>query len=228
MFKPDTFFMMQPVIFYCFDAYCSWCFGFTTVLKSLNEALGKDILFEVLPGGMILPKTPKHISTIAEFLLKTSVDVTNATGVSFGEDYLWHIRNPDESDWYPSSEKPSIALTVFKEYHPEKQIDFAIDMQYALFVEGRDLCDDEAYRHLLFKYKIPPQGFFERMRNVKFKEKVFSDFETVKKLHVSGYPCLLLQESEARLYVVSNGYADYDSIMLNINTVLNQIKSNNN
>ena len=31
---------------------------------------------------------------------------------------------------------------------------FATDLQYALNYEGRDLTDDEAYRHLLAKYSL--------------------------------------------------------------------------
>ncbi len=215
---------MQPAIIYCFDAYCSWCFGFSPVVKALSSALGEQFHFEVLPGGMILPRKPTPISTMAEYLLKTYKEVENATDVSFGDDYLWHIKNPQESDWYPSSEKPAIALTVFKEYHPEKQIDFATDMQYALFAEGRDLCDDEAYRHLLLKYKIPAQGFYEKMRNEKYKKEAISDFETVKKLKVNGYPCLLLQLKDSKFYLIANGYTDYNTLIERMKSILEEIK----
>ena len=89
--------------------------------------------------------------------------VEEITGAKFGEDYLWHIKHPDESDWFPNSEKPAIALCVFKDYFPDQQVSFAADLQYALHFEGRDLTDDEAYRLLLDKYNIPAEEFYEKL-----------------------------------------------------------------
>src|SRR5690349_8083604 len=142
-------------IIYCYDAYCGWCYGFSPVIRQLAAEFETQFHFEVFSGGMILPEKPVHITATAGYILKAYGQVEALTGVKFGEDYLWHIKNPQDSDWYPNSEKPAIALIVFKEYFPGKQVEFAADLQYALHAEGRDLCDDEAYRHLLEKYKIP-------------------------------------------------------------------------
>jgi len=116
-----------------------------------------------------------------------------------------HIFHPEESDWYPSSEKPAIAMSVFKDYHPDLAIPFATDLQYALHEEGRDLTDDEAYRHLLPKYEIPDQEFYTRLRSVEYRQKAYEEFALVKQLKVSGFPTLFLQVSASRLYLLSRG-----------------------
>jgi len=61
---------MKPTIFYCYDAYCGWCYGFSPVIKKLAEAYGERIPFEVLSGGMILPEQPVPISVTAGFIDK--------------------------------------------------------------------------------------------------------------------------------------------------------------
>ena len=54
-------------------------------------------------------------------------------------------------------------MCIFKEFYPDRAIEFAADLQYALNYEGRDLTDNEAYRHLLEKYSIQPEVFYERL-----------------------------------------------------------------
>ena len=216
---------MQPTIIYCFDAYCGWCFGFSPVIKKIWLDFRQNFDFEVLSGGMILPEQPVHINIMAPYILQTYKNVEAVTGIRFGEDYLWHIKNPADSDWYPNSEKPAIALCIFKEYFPDKQIAFATDLQYALHVEGRDLCDDEAYRHLVIQYNIPEKEFYEKLHSDSYKEIAYYEFALVKQLKVTGYPCLLLQLSESKFHLLANGFADYDTVVQRINSIMEEIIS---
>jgi len=146
--------------------------------------------------------------------------VEEHTGIQFGKDYLWHIFNPDDSDWYPNSLKPAIALCIFKEYYPERAVEFACDLQYALHYEGRDLTDDEAYRHLLEKYSIHPEIFYDRLQSDEFEEKAYYEFSLVKQLQVTGYPAVLIQTDELKFHMVAKGYTDYNSLKGRIDAVL--------
>ena len=161
---------MKPTLIYCYDAYCGWCYGFSEVMKKINSEFKTKLEIEVLSGGMILPEEPVHIGASAAYISKAYKNVEELTGVKFGADYLWHINNPEQSDWYPNSEKPAIALCIFKEYYPDQQVSFAADMQYALHYEGRDLTDNEAYRHVLEKYNLPPEEFYEKLYTEEYKD----------------------------------------------------------
>ena len=167
---------------------------------------------EVLSGGMILPANPVPISVTAGYIQKAYPTVEERTGIRFGEDYLWHIHHPDLSDWFPHSEKPAIALCVFKAIYPEKQVAFATDLQFALFDEGRDLTDNESYRHLLEKYSIQPELFYNRLSSEEYKEQAYYEFQLCKQLKVTGYPCVFLQNSETRFTLLARGYTAYEVI----------------
>src|SRR5688500_13863537 len=138
---------MNPTIYYCYDAYCGWCYGFSKVITRIEEEYRDRLSFDVLSGGMIFEEQPRHIGAIAAYIQKAYTNVENLSGVQFGKDFLWHVFNPDQSDWYPESVTPAIALCIFKEYRPESAVPMAADLQYALNYEGRDLTDKEAYRH---------------------------------------------------------------------------------
>jgi len=217
---------MEPntTLIYCYDAYCGWCYGFSEVMKKINSAYKSKLQFEVLSGGMILPAEPVPIAITAKYIREAYKRVEELTGVKFGEDYLWHIQHPEQSDWFPNSEKPAIALCVFKEYFPDLQVTFAGDLQYALHFEGRDLTDNESYRLLIEKYNIPAEEFYERLDEDEFREKAYHEFALCKQLNVTGYPAVFLQLSETKFYQVAQGYTPFDKIDERIKNVLNENK----
>jgi putative protein-disulfide isomerase len=149
--------------------------------------------------------------------------VEELTGIGFGDDYLWHINHPEESDWYPSSEKPAIALCIFKEYYPDRQVEFAADLQYSLHYEGRDLGDDEAYRHLLEKYSIQAEPFYQKLKSDEFKEQAYYEFALCKQLQVTGFPAVLVQENDSKFHLVARGYTTYEEMKDRLDNVLKEI-----
>jgi putative protein-disulfide isomerase len=201
---------MTPVIFYCYDAYCNWCYAFSSVITKIAGNFSDRAHFEVLSGGMIITDTPKPIAVMADYMLNNCNVVQEQTGVTFGQDFLWHLRNPGLSDWFPNSEKPAIALCIFKEYYPNNQVAFAADLQYALQYEGRDLDDDEAYRHLLLKYNIPADEFYKLLKDPAYKEKAYYEFTVCKQLKVTGFPALMMQVSESKFIMLASGYTPYE------------------
>ena len=213
---------MRPILFYCYDAYCGWCYGFSPVIKKLAES-HPDLQIEVLSGGMILSETPVPIAATAAYIEKAYPTVEELTGIKFGAEYLWHIRNPDLSDWFPDSEKPAIAMCIFKEFYPERQVEFAADLQYALHFEGRDLTDDEAYRHLLEKYSIQPETFYSKLKSEEYKEQAYYEFQLCKQLQVTGYPCVLLQNSETKFTLLARGFTDYDTLKERLHAALKEL-----
>lgn len=210
----------KPMLIYCYDAYCGWCYGFSPVIKKLYEAYKDKLDFEVLSGGMIPKENAQHIGKIAPYIQGAYKQVEDMTGVKFGEEYLWHIMNPEKSDWFPHSEIPAIALSVFKDYYPDLAVPFAADLQYAMYYEGRDLTDTEAYRHLLDKYTIDPDEFYSKLASEEYKEKAYYDFSLVKQLQVTGFPAVLMQTGELQFYLVSRGYADYETIVQRVENIL--------
>ena len=214
---------MKPILFYCYDAYCGWCYGFSPVIKKMADT-HPELQIEVLSGGMILSETPVPIAATAGYIQKAYTTVEELTGIKFGEDYLWHINNPDLSDWFPDSEKPAIAMCIFKEFYPDHQVEFSSDLQYALHYEGRDLTDDEAYRHLLEKYSIQPEVFYSKLKSEEYKEQAYYEFQLCKQLQVTGYPCVLLQNSESKFTLLARGFTDYETLKTRLDAALKELE----
>jgi putative protein-disulfide isomerase len=215
---------MKPTLFYCYDAYCGWCYGFSPVIKQIVATYKTQLNIEVLSGGMIIPENPVHIGVTAGFIQKAYPTVEAYTGVKFGADYLWHVQNPDLSDWYPNSEMSAIALCIFKEIYPEKQVEFAVDLQYALHYEGRDLTDKEAYRHLIEQYGLNEIAFYEKLGSDTYKDQAHYEFQLCKQLQVTGYPCVLIQVAETKFHLLARGYTPYEDLKARLDLVLKEIE----
>jgi putative protein-disulfide isomerase len=213
---------VKPKIIYCYDAYCGWCYGFSPVIQQIWQTHKDQFDFETLSGGMIPVDATQPIGAIAGYIKTAYKTVENTTGVKFGDDYLWHINNPDQSDWFPNSEMAAIALAVFRDIHPDLTISFAADLQHALHHEGRDLTDKEAYRHLVEKYQIDEHVFYNNLKSVEYKEKAYYDFSLIKQLQVNGFPTVFLQIEETKLYMISRGFSDFTSVDNRINNILTE------
>ena len=215
--------MNKPTLIYCYDAYCNWCYAFSPVIKKIAEQYKDDFYIEVWSGGMMIGKDTMPIEKIGPLLLNHYKKIEALTGIKFGTDYLWHLNNPDKSDWVMNSEKPAIALAIFKTYFPDDALLFATDLQYALHEEGRDLEDDEAYRHLLEKYSIPEAEFYTKLKSAAFKEKAQDEFDWCKHLQVDEFPQLLVQQNETRYRLLAKGFTSYDILNERIMEVLKEI-----
>lgn len=211
--------------YYCYDAHCGWCFGFSKVIAGFAQQHQDLFHFEVLSGGMIPIETAKPIAAMAGFINKSYQRVEELTGAKFGVDYLWHIQNPAESDWVPESLTPAVALCIFKEYVLNQQVAVAADFQKSLFEEGRDLSDGEAYRHLLEKYNIPAEVFYEKLSDDSYADKAKHEFALCRQLQVTGFPKLLLQVSDAKFYLVSEGYTPLETLNARLENILTELSA---
>ena len=86
--------------------------------------------------------------------------------------------------------------------------------------EGRDLDDDEAYRHLLDKYNIQAEAFYSKLNAEEYKEMAHYEFALMKQLQVDGYPTVFIQTAELKFVMVAKGFTDYDTLKLRIDNVL--------
>jgi len=96
-------------------------------------------------------------------------------------------------------------------------------LQCALNYEGRDLTDDEAYRHLLPKYNIPSEDFYTKLKSEEYLDKAYYEFALVKQLQVNGYPTVLMQVTDSKFYLLARGYTDYNTLKERIEKVLKEI-----
>lgn len=217
-----------PRVIYVYDALCGWCFGFKSNILRLHEEYSSRMAFEVLSGNMIPEEKKHHISTMASYIAGAYTRVEELSGCKFGEGYLQHIFHPDTSSLVLSSEMPGIALSVFKNFDPERAFEFAAALQNAMMIDGRDLNEDQLYKTLATAFDIDPDLFMEKLHTEEFRDLAHAEFAMVKQLGITGFPCVLVQTDERKLYMIARGYTQYNDLKLRLEKVLEDYRIANN
>lgn len=194
--------MEKPKVIYVYDPMCGWCYGFSPVIKDVENELKGNFDFEILSGGMVIGDREGPIGDFADYILSAYKRVESTTGIKFGEPYLELLK---KKEYFTSSLKPSIALSYVKEIKPEIAISFAHDMQRLFYFDGKLLHLIESYLPLIEKYTLDKEAFFNALSSDEFKNKAFSDFNTSRQLGVSGFPTVLVLKN-GKYQVISSGY----------------------
>ncbi|MBC7914422.1 MAG: DsbA family protein [Pyrinomonadaceae bacterium] len=209
-------------IIYVFDALCSWCYGFSPVIKTLFETYQDKFEFEVISGGMILGDRAGPIGEVASYINSSYKNIESTTGIKFGKAFLTHL---EKGAMRFSSEKPAIALSVFKSFQPERAVVFAHDLQQSIYFDGKDPNHNELYRYLAVNFGIDPDEFEKKLMFEEYHNAAYYDFALAKQLQVESYPAVLLQESESKFYLLAKGYTDFETLGLRITNILEEITS---
>lgn len=209
-------------IIYIYDALCGWCYGFSPVMKHIYQKYQDNFTFEVISGGMVLGERAGPLSGMADLIKSHYPRVEETSGVVFGQPFLDAL---EEGTAYFSSEKPSIALCVFKHYLPNKAILFAHDLQSAIYEQGLDLSKDENYIPLALKHGIDGEEFVQKLNTDEFKQAAYYDFALARQLQVTGYPAAFIKTGERNFHMIAKGFADIKTMELRIQNVLKEVSA---
>ena len=211
----------KPALIYIYDALCGWCYGFSPVMKNLYLKYKDEFDFQVISGGMILGDRVGPISEMAPFIKGSYKNVEETTGIKFGDKFINEVL--EEGTMLLSSEKPSIALSVFKSYLPDQAVLFAHDLQKALNFYGLDLNENETYKDLIKPYSLPEEEFVAKLDNEEYRQLAYYDVALARQLQVTGYPAAFIKTGELQFHMIAKGYADEATMELRIQNVLNEI-----
>ncbi|WP_256012511.1 DsbA family protein [Desertivirga xinjiangensis] len=208
---------MRPKIIYVYDALCGWCYGFSPAMLALKDLYCDQFDFEVISGGMMTGLQTGPVSVVAPYIQTAYKTVEETTGINFGEGFLKQV---EKGSMILDSEKPAIALSVYKSYHPENTLQFAYDIQQCINFDGKEPNDDDMYRYLAVNFGIDPDEFVHKMREEEFKQAAYYDFALTKQLRIDSFPAVLIQSADNYFFLIARGYASQETMELRIENVL--------
>ena len=206
---------------YIYDPLCGWCYGFTPVVQELQERINGNMEFNILSGGMIVGDNRHPFSSMTAYIQREHTNVEAMTGVKFGQAFLEKLLPSEE---VMDSEKPSVALTVFKQYQPENAITFAHDMQVALHYNGQSLNNDNTYRLLIRKFSLPEDEFISRLHEEHYRYETQQEFQLVQSWGITGFPAAILDTGK-QLYLCARGFTTLDNLEQTIENILRENNS---
>jgi len=212
--------MIKDTIYYVYDPLCSWCYGFSQVMKKLKNSRNHEFNFEVISGGMQTGERKQPVSVIRDYLKGAYKNVTERTGAEFGDNFMKVL---EDGTRMLDSMPPSIALSVIKEMKPEETLNFAASIQEAIYYDGIDWNLVESYFPYLKKYKIDADEFREKFEDPRYKEKTLEDFKLASNFGVTGFPTVILKKEDT-YYLMAQGFVPFEQLTATLDQVLKSQK----
>lgn len=212
---------MKVKVTYVTDAYCCWCYGFAANMSKLVAAYEEHISIRVLNGGMIIGK--RSISQVFGGFpdpMGLHMHISRLSGQVFGESYLEHIRNLKNSPRQMDSIIPAQAMVVFRAEQPGNEYAQTAAIQHAYYAEGLDLLSDQTYEIVSTRLGIDPAIVLARLHAQETRRLVADEFNTVRKLGVSGYPALLVEQADGRWRSLAKGFMPYAELARGLDLIL--------
>lgn len=206
-------------IIYVYDALCGWCYGFSPVMEEFHENYKDKLDFEVISGGMITGERIGSIGEVASYISTAYKHVENATGVKFGNQFL--NTTMSKGDAIFTSVPPAIAMSLFKRLKLEKSIQFASALQKAIYFDGVEPEDFDAYGDIAATFGLDRDSFITKIREDEYRKLAEEEFRKSAALGVTGFPAVFVEYNE-RYYKIGSGYLPFSSLESNFLAVKNQ------
>ncbi len=199
----------EDVLFYVYDPLCGWCYGFSPVMLQLQKNLADKCSIEVISGGMVIDERVSPLSQIAPYIRDGVKRVEEMTGVKFGTAYLEDLMG--EGKRIMNSWPACLALTVFKSFNREHELQYASELQKAIYYEGIYPEDLNYFAGIAANYGVDKMEFLKRCDEDSFKLQTRQEFQFANDLKATGYPYVVLRKG-GTYFLVAHGYTDLATI----------------
>lgn len=209
-----------PELLYIYDAYCGWCYGMSPVVQRVQAEFAGRLTISVLSGGMLAGERAEPIGANWGYIAGAIPQVEQATGVRFGEAYK---QLGAAGTYFQDSEAPARALYVVRQLDAQARVlDFAHQVQQALFGQGENLNDVRTYEPLVQELGLDFEEFARQFALPETGAAVRREFEAVGRIGVQGFPTIVLRAG-SQGYVLSRGFQPYEIFARNLADALAQV-----
>lgn len=207
-------------IYYIWDAYCPWCYGFNRVLDKFYKN-HPDLDIEVISGGLLTGDRIKKIRE-SHSPRKAMAEITEIYGITFGEEYgkVLEVGEMVRNSHYPANGFAILRNRIDK----SKWLDVSFDLHSKHFSDGRDLGDIEVYLEIGEKYGVDTGELkAELEKKLHIENPQFEDYLKKQELGVKIHPSVRL-EKDGELYDVRNGAYTVEEMESNFSDLTKQAK----
>ncbi|KXT72333.1 Thioredoxin [Streptococcus sp. DD10] len=181
-------------VYYIWDAYCGWCYGFDKILAPFMKA-HPELELEMISGGLFTGGNEKNTRQLGAYDAMNE-EIARRYGVEFGEAF----KATFTQDLPIDSLRAAQAFGVLRRYIPqEEQVALAYRMQQAFYEKGQLLSDLETYENVIGEFDLDPMILLPEVETAWQSRAPHPDFRRARELGVTSYPTLIL-EKDGRYY----------------------------
>lgn len=202
-------------LIYFSDPMCSWCYGFSTVLRRLQQEWGKELHISFILGGLRPWEKEAMSQDMKEMVKHHWQQVAARTGQPF--DYSFFEREGFVYDTEPSCR----AVVTVRELFPGVEADFLRRVQAAFYAENRDTTDADVLAQIAAEAGVSREAFERAFQTEEMKLATEGDFSVTQQLGIRGFPTTVLQHND-QLKLLAPGFMGFEDLNARLKVLIEQ------
>ena len=203
---------MSPIekeMYYIADPMCSWCWGFSPVVRQIHDKYKDKIKFTLVVGGL----RPGGFQPMNEELKKTLSEHWKQVEQLTGQPFNYEFAVPERFVY--NTEPSCRAAVAVRALKPEKALDYFAALHEAFYVGNRDVSHPDVLIQVAEEFGIDEDAFVEKYKEKSVMDEMEADFAFGQNLGVKGFPTVLLKD-ERGLALLTSGYQPLDALISNL------------
>lgn len=196
---------MAREIIYVGDPMCSWCWGFSPVMRKIADQISGRADFSIFLGGL-RSETEPMTDDRKVFLRDHWIEIGERSGQPFKLDIL------ETTDFVYDTEPPCRAVVTVRSASGDAEaLRLFEGLQKAFYAESRYVTKPEVAAEVVGGIGLDTASFLENLGSDDMRARTQQDFVTARQMGVSGFPTVLVREDDKLAYL-TRGYQPYENI----------------
>lgn len=195
----------RPLLLYCADPMCSWCWGFSPVLAQLAVRYHERLTVVPLVGGLRAGNTVPTDTRMREEILQH----WRAVQASSGQPFAFEGALPD--GFVYDTEPACRAVVTVHDLAPVESLRFFQRLQHAFYVEQQPITRSEVLASLAASAGVDPATFSTHFGSAAMHMRTRGHFLLTHELGVRGFPTVWMVDAQ-RLRLLTHGYRPLEQL----------------
>jgi putative protein-disulfide isomerase len=184
---------------------CSWCWGFSKVIRKITRQINDRAAFSILMGGLRFQQEPMT-DELKQSIRKNWCRVHDMTGQTFNFGLL------ESTSFVYNTEPACRAVVVARSMRDDgTALKFFDRLQAAFYKYNIDITDAGEAALIAATAGIDAPEFREQMVSMEESGATQADFDQTHELGVTGFPTIIVIEDERAAYL-TRGYQPYHNL----------------
>ena len=209
---------MPRGLIYFADPMCSWCWGFSDVIKKIADDFSDQLPIRVMMGGLYAgagtPLDEKGKADIREHWRH----VAELSGAEFDFSFF------EREQFIYNTEPACRAIVLVQQHEPAVTLTFLRHVQNAFYKENRDITDPAILSEEAAKFGFNPEKFSGLFEQAELIAETRKHFAITRQLGVSGFPTLFAVDDWGR-EKISTGYQSAEALTVKLTEWLNKSRN---
>lgn len=199
---------MQPQnnILYFADPMCSWCWGFSPVIKSVQKQFNQQLPLHIFLGGLSTGKQDALDESAKKSIRSHWEHVHEQTGQPFNFEFF------KREGFVYNTELACRAVVTARRLNSEQALDFLIHLHRQFYQELKDTTDPLVLFEIAGEFGFNKSDYAAEFHSEQTEAETKSDFKATKQFGVNGFPSLYVGNMNEGYTVLTQGYQAYENI----------------